>query len=306
MGLLFLFVDGVGLGPAGPSNPLSEHARGILARHGEGVRPGDPLEGLPAGWTGVALDATLGVEGLPQSATGQTTLLTGVNGAAHVGHHVSAMPGEKLVALLGDHSILKRARDAGRTATFANAFRPAFFEMVARYGRPRRASASTVATWVSGAPIRTLEDLQAGRAVYHDIVRDTLVRGGHAPRPITEREAAGHLGALVREHDFTFFEHFLTDLVGHRRVDLAPGALVTRIETFVEALSTTLDPDEDAIVLTSDHGNFEDLSTTAHTRNPVPLLLWGGARRVIEREPRSLTDVTPAMLDLLGVNEDAA
>lgn len=306
MGLLFLFIDGVGLGPAGPENPLSVHGRTILARHGTDVAAGDRLPDLPDGWTGIAIDATLGVDGLPQSATGQTSLLTGVNGAAHVGHHVSAMPGKQLIGLLEEHSVLKRARAAGRTATFANAFRPTFFEMLERYGRPRRASASTVATWVSGASIRTLDDLRAGRAVYHDIVRDTLVKGGHEARGIEPAEAAAHLATLVAGHDFTFFEHFLTDLVGHRRVDLAPAALVARLESFVDALTATLDPTRDAILLTSDHGNFEDLSTTAHTRNPVPLLLWGGAHRVLDRAPRDLTDVTPAMLDLLDVNEDAA
>jgi hypothetical protein len=254
----------------------------------------------------VALDATLGVPGLPQSATGQTTLLTGVNGAKLVGHHVSAMPGAQLVALLSERSILKCARDAGRRVTFANAFRPAFFETVARHGRPRRASASTVATWVAGARIRTLDDLRDGRAVYHDIVRDTLARGGHDVEPVTAAEAGGHLSRLVEDHDFTFFEHFLTDLVGHRRIDLSPEVLVSRLESFVSALTDRLDPDRHGILLTSDHGNFEDLTITAHTRNPVPLLLWGQARRVVERDPRDLTHVTPAMLDLLGVDEVAA
>jgi bisphosphoglycerate-independent phosphoglycerate mutase (AlkP superfamily) len=52
-------------------------------------------------------------------------------------------------------------------------------------------------------------------------------------------------------------------------------------------------------VLTSDHGNMEDLSTGSHTRNPVPLLARGPqARRFAAAE--SIADVTPAILSALA------
>ncbi len=40
----------------------------------------------------LALDATLGVQGLPQSATGQASLLTGQNVAAAIGEHYGPKP----------------------------------------------------------------------------------------------------------------------------------------------------------------------------------------------------------------------
>ncbi|HXT50199.1 MAG TPA: phosphoglyceromutase, partial [Thermoanaerobaculia bacterium] len=48
------------------------------------------VEGAPV--VLAALDAVLGVPGLPQSGTGQTTLFTGVNAQASIGHHVPALP----------------------------------------------------------------------------------------------------------------------------------------------------------------------------------------------------------------------
>ena len=91
MSILFVFLDGVGLAPPGPDNPLSTvpmpHLRELL---------GGPLvlDGVVqiANLHYSALDACLGVPGLPQSATGQTALFTGLNAPALVGDHVSAHP----------------------------------------------------------------------------------------------------------------------------------------------------------------------------------------------------------------------
>lgn len=67
------------------------------------------------------LDACLGVPGLPQSATGQTALFTGVNAAAAVGEHVTAHPTAPLRAIIAEHSLLKRAAEGGAQVMMANA-----------------------------------------------------------------------------------------------------------------------------------------------------------------------------------------
>src|SRR5262245_59595030 len=108
-------------------------------------------------------DATLGVAGLPQSATGQTTILTGVNASELIGRHLHGYPSPRLKAALAEHSIYKRLMASGRSVTFANAYRPAFFTT-----RPRFVSSTTVAAESAGLRLRTFEDLRAGRAIYHD------------------------------------------------------------------------------------------------------------------------------------------
>ena len=92
--VLLLFIDGVGIGRPDPArNPLVETE--TLATFlpadwqplPDGGRPADLPEpvrrgALPAGGRFRSTDPSLGIGGLPQSATGQATLLTGVNAAA--------------------------------------------------------------------------------------------------------------------------------------------------------------------------------------------------------------------------------
>ncbi len=119
--VLLVFVDGIGLAPPGPGNPLSEGAMPLLeSRIGRGLVEGS--QGRGDDWLLRAVDATLGVPGLPQSATGQTTLFTGSNAAAFMQRHVAAFPGPRLKSLVDEHSVLKRVAERGGRSMFANAF----------------------------------------------------------------------------------------------------------------------------------------------------------------------------------------
>jgi bisphosphoglycerate-independent phosphoglycerate mutase (AlkP superfamily) len=53
------------------------------------------------------------------------------------------------------------------------------------------------------------------------------------------------------------------------------------------------------VILTSDHGNIEDLSTRSHTLNPVPTIVWGASSQQVANRISSLADITPAILELL-------
>src|SRR5690625_2425934 len=93
--ILFVLVDGVGIGERDPGkNPL---ARGdyLLSHFDDGSNTRLPR----GGELGVA-DATLGVPGRPQSATGHTALLTGVNASAAIGQHLLGFPNAPLRELL--------------------------------------------------------------------------------------------------------------------------------------------------------------------------------------------------------------
>ena len=116
MSLLFVFVDGLGLAPPGPANPLSALAGGPLASLG-----GKAPEAL---FRLIAADACLGAPGPPQSATGGTSLFTGVNAPALVGGHLSGFPNRVLREALAREGLLRRARERGARAEFANAYTP--------------------------------------------------------------------------------------------------------------------------------------------------------------------------------------
>jgi hypothetical protein len=92
--LLFLFLDGVGLGTDNPMiNPFAGAAMPNLRSLLGGqplVASAAPIESPRA--TLLPLDACLGVPGAPQSATGQATLLTGRNVPAELGYHYGPKP----------------------------------------------------------------------------------------------------------------------------------------------------------------------------------------------------------------------
>lgn len=299
--ILLLFVDGVGLAPASAENPLAtartEALIGLL---------GGPLTIEQAGTEAsestvlVPIDACQGVDGLPQSATGQTTLFTGHNGPAAMGRHVTAFPGSQLRAILAEHSLFLQARRRGFDSTFANAFSERYHELIA--ARRLRTSASVWAVRAAELALRGTEELRRGEAVSWDILRDLFARRDDETVPQVSAEEAGeHLATLAGRHHLTVFETFLTDLAGHRRAEIEPEEAIERIDGLLRGLLAALPP-EVTLVLTSDHGNVEERGHKSHTRNPVPLLVHGPCARSFT-DCSSLLDVTPHILAALADGE---
>lgn len=301
--VLFVFLDGVGIGARdGASNPFAA-AKLPALRQLLGDIPyldSPRLESQRA--LVVPLDATLGVDGLPQSGTGQTTLLTGVNAPALIGEHYGPYPDDRLLALLDDN-LYHRLREGGRTATFANAYPSIFFERIER-GTDRR-SATAQAAARAGLPYRTQADLQAGRAVSASLTNERWPALGDSPPIISPREAGGNLERLSRDYDFTLFEFFLTDVAGHRPARLSATAILERLDGFLEGVLEQFDDANAVLLVTSDHGNLEDASTRRHTRNPVPAIVAGAARRAFTEGLDDLSDVAPAILRTLGAERRA-
>ena len=298
MSLLLIFVDGLGIGTRGPHNPLDllgAAGQPLAVFHGE--EPRLPFDGLLA-----RTDARLGVEGRPQSASGQTTILTGVNVPAHLGYHKQGFPNERMREILREHSLfLKLARLGVGPVLFANAYAPQFFAR-----RPRWVAATTVAVEAAGLPFRTVEDLKAGRAVYHDFTNRFLVERGADMSERTPEEAADVLASLTAEHRFTLFEHFIADRAGHEQDYGEALRVLSELARFVRAILSRVDLTRTTVVLTSDHGNVEDLSTRNHTLNEVPTLAWGPARHTVARRVQTLADITPAFVEILTLGAAAA
>src|SRR5512141_1686209 len=77
-----------------------------------------------------ALDASLGVPGFPQSATGQAVLLTGENVPAHIGEHYGPKPNPPVAAVIQNGTIFSRFVAAGKSAAQLNAYPPRYFHGV--------------------------------------------------------------------------------------------------------------------------------------------------------------------------------
>ena len=290
MGALLIFVDGLGLGEDDPDkNPVARARIARLRLLRDRPSP-DPAAIL------IPTDACLGVPGLPQSATGQTSLLAGMNAAAAVGRHINGYCTKTLAGLLDGRSLFSRVKGAGGEATFANAYTPAYLAKL-----PRFLSVSTVATLRAGLRFRTLEDLARGEALFHDYTNRLLPERGYVLPIVAPREAGERLARLAQRHTFTMYEHFLTDCAGHAR-DMARGVeILEDLEAFLDGVLSTLDLAATLVVLTSDHGNLEDLSTNRHTVNPVPTLIWGSGATAAAGGIGSIADIAPTILRHLGV-----
>jgi hypothetical protein len=279
-----VFVDGLGQGEPDPAvNPVASGCCPALAD-------------LTANHA-VPLDACLGIPGLPQSATGQTALLTGVNAAAAVGRHVEGFPGAELRAIIEEHNIFRRLLAAGRTATFANAYYVSDMEAVFK---SRLRSVTTIAALNAFGRVRDMHDMERNDAVYQDITRELLRPRGYTGPLVTQAEAAGHLLGIARVHDFTLFEYFQTDRAGHSADIPAAQSVLATLDGFLAPVLERCEAEGIDFILTSDHGNIEDVRTRSHTRSRVPFAAVGPAAREMMSVVVSLADVTPAILRCLG------
>jgi len=281
--VLFVFVDGVGAGAPDPaSNPL---ARGefLLSRFADGS--GAPL---PRGGAAALADACMGVAGRPQSATGQSTILSGENAPAALGAHLLGFPSARLRAWLEPRSLFRALAAEGLSGTFLNAYPVAHLRALgleaegepefdlAALRRRARASATTVAYAAAGGRFRTWGEARAGRALTHDITGVRANRFGARLPPRSPEEGAAILLEAARGHDLTLFEFFETDEAGHARSMEQALEVLSRLDAFLRAAVAGLAPG-DALVVSSDHGNLEDLASRNHTRNAVPVLGFGAA-----------------------------
>lgn len=301
MAIILFFVDGVGLGERNENNPFFTGATPFISSLLAGGKMTIETSGKDYKKASLlALDAGLGLAGLPQSATGQTALFTGINGAKYIGCHLNGFPNRFLRNVLAEHGIFLQLQHKHLRGAFANAYRPDFFEEL-KGGLEGYYSCSTLITYYGGVSFLSLEDLRRGEAVYMDITNTVLRRLGFALPLITPQEAGRILLKIASRFDLTLFEHFLTDIAGHNRDRSFAAETVATLDAFLEAVVQEL-PQGDLLLLTSDHGNLEDLSQKGHTTNPVPALVVGNQRgRLVEllSQNSSITAVTPALLQCL-------
>jgi len=304
MAVLFVFVDGVGVGPRDPAvNPLAREEH-LLSQFTDGGGAA-----LPRGGRMALADACLGVPGRPQSATGQTAILTGENAPRIIGKHLLGFPNARLREIIEARSIFRALVEAGRRGALANAYPVAYLQAVGfpcegepefSFGRYRpRASATTIACAAGGGPLRTWEDARVGRGITADI---TAARsrwyGAEVPLRSAGR-AADLFIELGREHALTLFEFYETDEAGHARSMERAREALSRLDAFLRAVVARL-PGGWSLVVASDHGNVEDLSCRNHTCAPVPVLGFGTAAERVA-EVRDLTGLRPLLLSLAGV-----
>ncbi|HKJ27864.1 MAG TPA: alkaline phosphatase family protein, partial [Anaerolineales bacterium] len=117
--------------------------------------------------------------------------------------------------------------------------------------------------------------------------------------PIRSLRTAGEkLAALAQDLDLAFFEYWPSDYAGHRQDKSGALELLENFDRMLEGLLASWQDEEGLILITSDHGNMEDISTRRHTANLVPGLVIGSPalRQTFCQGLTTLADVTPAIL----------
>ena len=277
--VIYLFVDGLGLREPAADNPVNPEVCPTLWRLIE--RHSKPI------------DACLGIDGPPQSATGKATMLTGVNCPSAMGRHCEGFPGPALRKIVEADNIFLQLKNSGKKIRFADAY---LIDSIDEHVARRFKSVTTVMALTVPESVATADDLLSDKALMQDLTRETIQDRYPNIPIIPPQRAAEHLFYIALENDFTLYEFFQSDVAGHS-MDYTRACAVLRVyDRFLAALTRFAEAAGITIVLTSDHGNIESMSERGHTMNPVPFIVVGPQEDEIRSSVNSLVDVTPTLL----------
>lgn len=298
------FMDGVGLGGPDPDvNPFVQARMPALdGLLGEGWylagrgRLQTPRASL------IPTDANLDMDGRPQSATGQATILSGRNIPRLIGGHYGPKPNPAVGDAIRDGTLFHEVTAAGGRAALITPYPAGYFAAV-ESGR-RLLSAVPLAATSAGLSLMNEADLRAGRAVSPDFTsagwRDHL---GYKDMPLLSlQEAGARIAAIAAEYDFSFFEHWPSDQIGHRGTLAEAIAHLETIDKVFEGLLEAWDETRGLLIITSDHGNLEEIGHRQHTRNPVPTILAGKDHDHHASHIHDLTDIAAVVRDFLKLS----
>ncbi len=249
------------------------------------------------------IDANLGITGLPQSGTGQTTILTGINAAAHLGFHYGPWVSPSLRPLL-EQSIFKRLGNVRLANYYPNSYLEAL-----QNGKVRLNAIATSAL-AAGATLEQADTKQAGIGTEQakGIGTEQATSIGieqangigiapmlHLPNQPNNLEQIRQWAFLFMgsQAKVTVFDQWWTDHLGHKMNLEEAMAFAHRLESFCLAC-LEFQAKDTLFLVTSDHGNFEDLRIKTHTRNPVPFAAVGqGAKHFMAVS--SLVDIASGL-----------
>ena len=279
--LLFVFVDGIGLGEDAAAQPLCHCRHPCLRRPPWRVTDG----------------STSYLYGC-RRALWQTRCPLGGNGLTAIGYWTNQFThrkkrccahGQALRTLSGAYG--QRTTGERRTlfhdlphSVLANVYPPKFTERA-------RLNAVVYAAVQAGVTLRNFDDYQQGRAISADLTGDYLAK--HVGSPAKTPFVMGQqLAKLAQAQPFTMFDFWLSDEAGHRWSLAEAVTLVSRLDTFLAGVLSARD--NLTVLLTSDHGNLEDKTRKTHTLADVPLIVVGKGAPAFA-DAASLTDIAPAV-----------
>jgi len=293
---ILIFIDGVGIGKPDPeSNPFFKKEFKTFTNifgstpHLENQK----LQGNNAYL--FPTDACLGVEGLPQSGTGQTSIFCGFNAPKKNGKHFGPFPPTSVIPDLKEKNIFAEFNRLGKKAMFANAYPKIFFDYL-KSGK-QRLSVTSLSCILSGTPLFKAAELRAGKALSAEIDNSRWVQRLNYKLPVIAPELAGkRLIKMASKNHFTLFEFFLTDHLGHGRIPELFDHIYKTLDDFLFYVITNL-PEDYTLIVCSDHGNFEDISIKMHTTNPALTITAGKNALYLAEKIKNISQIKKAILE---------
>ncbi|MDP2362962.1 MAG: alkaline phosphatase family protein [Ignavibacteria bacterium] len=241
------------------------------------------------------VDAKLEVEGLPQSGTGQVSIFCGVNAAKFVGKHFGPFPYSTTIPIIAEKNIFKHYIDLNKQAYFANAYPKVFFDYI-NSGKTRL-NTTALSCRLSGVKLNTVSDVRKGRALTAEITNERWNRKlNYKLKVIKPETAARRLLKISNEYDFTLYEFYLTDHLGHGRIADEFETIYTNLDKFISTIISEMNKSELTLIICSDHGNFEDLSVKTHTMNPALTITAGKYALSLAEEIHDLTEIKSTII----------
>jgi len=286
-----IFIDGVGIGKEDYTyNPFFKYQFKTFLKHFNEIPslknsiiknknaiifPTDPL---------------LGVEGLPLSGTGQTSIFCGVNASKIIGKHFGPYPYSTLLPIIKEKNIFKYYLNKGEDVSFANAYPKIFFEYI-KSGK-KRLSVTSLSCLLSGMKLKNVTDVRNGKALTAEIDNSRWNEKLEYNLPVIKPEtAARRLLRICNENKFTLYEFFLTDHIGHGRIKDEFDKVMDLLDNFLLTILNEFDYKNNTLLVCSDHGNLEDISIKTHTMNPAFTLSAGKNAFAIADNIKHLYDI---------------
>ncbi|HEX4466593.1 MAG TPA: 2,3-bisphosphoglycerate-independent phosphoglycerate mutase [Solirubrobacteraceae bacterium] len=135
----------------------------------------------------------------------------------------------------------------------------------------------------------------------------------HKPQ-MSARDAARAFVSAWREDSprFGIINFANADMVGHTGVIPAAVAAIETVDECLGEIVRVVHGSGGVCVITADHGNADNMlepdgsPNTAHSLNPVPLIVTSSGCALRESGERILADVAPTVLQALGITQPAA
>ncbi len=290
-----IFLDGVGIGREDvENNPFFKYGFKTFSE----IFGGIPSDKNPVLMNNNSYlfpsDARLGVEGLPQSGTGQTSIFCGVNAPEMIGKHFGPYPYSTLIPVIKEENLFLHYKNKGYEVCFANAYPKVFFDYL-KSGR-QRLSVTSLSCRLSGVRLNTATDVRKGRALTAEITNERWnSKLDYNLKELEPKTAARRLLRIAGKYKYTLFEYFLTDHLGHRRYEGSTRLLLRTLDEFLFTLLSEHNREKITLIVCSDHGNVEDLSVKTHTLNPSLTITSGAYADELFNDIKNISQIKPAL-----------